>query len=129
MLTNRRDQHVLTTPIAGVSLITQVLYIVVFLTRYLDLFWRTPADSLFLFTHKIFYISASAFVVFLMTRVYPRTREREKAWKLGASCLIGAVIAAYPMTLANVKWTRATFVEVNFRPDAFAVVGNMNLST
>jgi hypothetical protein len=29
-----------------------------------------------------------------MLRVYARTRERETAWKLGASCLAGSAICA-----------------------------------
>lgn len=36
-----------------------------------------------------------------MTKVYPRTREREKAWKFGAFCLIGAIVACYPVKLLN----------------------------
>lgn len=71
----------------GVSLITQFLYVLVFLTRYLDLFWTDPRSSLWNFTLKNFYIWSSIYVIVLMTRVFPRSREREKAYRLGASCL------------------------------------------
>jgi hypothetical protein len=75
----------------GVSLITQALYCLVFITRYLDIFlfntlWNTVL--------KFFYIISSLYILFLMTRVYARTREREKAWKLGAFSLFGSAIAA-----------------------------------
>jgi hypothetical protein len=73
----------------GVSLITQALYCLVFISRYLDIFlfntmWNTVL--------KFFYILSSLYILFLMLRVYARTREREKAWKLGAFSLIGSAI-------------------------------------
>jgi ER lumen protein retaining receptor len=84
----------------GVSLITQVLYILVFCTRYLDLFW-TPIFGRWIFwwnfCFKVFYIASSAYIVFLMTSVFARTREREKAWKFGIYCLVGAAVLAMPV--------------------------------
>ncbi|KAF2801675.1 ER lumen protein retaining receptor [Mytilinidion resinicola] len=81
----------------GVSLITQVLYATVFLTRYLDIF-HVPAtgdwNHVWNFTLKIFYTLSSLYIIFLMTRVYARTREREKAWKFGVYCFLGALILA-----------------------------------
>lgn len=43
---------------------------------------------------RIFYITTSLYIVFLMTRVYARTREREKAWKMGLWSLVGSVVCA-----------------------------------
>ncbi|CAD0085460.1 unnamed protein product [Aureobasidium vineae] len=43
---------------------------------------------------KVFYISTSLYIVFLMTRVYARTREREKAWKMGLWSVLGSVVCA-----------------------------------
>ena len=43
---------------------------------------------------KIFYILSSLYILFLMMRVYARTRERETAWKLGALCLVGSGVGA-----------------------------------
>ncbi|KAM3086142.1 hypothetical protein ACMFMG_000282 [Clarireedia jacksonii] len=76
----------------GVSLITQVLYAVVFCTRYIDLF--TAAPHLWNTTLKVFYIISSLYIIFLMLRVYARTRERETAWKLGGLCLVGSAALA-----------------------------------
>jgi hypothetical protein len=75
----------------GVSLITQALYCLVFVSRYLDIlqrntFWNTSL--------KAFYILSSLYILFLMMRVYARTREREKAWKLGAFCLATSALLA-----------------------------------
>jgi len=81
----------------GVSLITQVLYAAVFLTRYLDIFHVPVGEDwghVWNFTLKIFYTLSSLYIIFLMTRVYARTREREKAWKFGVYCFLGALILA-----------------------------------
>jgi hypothetical protein len=82
-------------------LITQVLYILVFATRYLDLFNSNIFSEWLLwwnFCLKIFYIVSSAYIVFLMTFVYARTREKEKAWKFGLYCFGGALALAIPVT-------------------------------
>jgi hypothetical protein len=83
-----------------VSLISQVLYAFVFLSRYLDIFHTNPFHdhtSFYLFFAKLFYIGTSLYIVFLMTFVYARTREREKAWKFGMWCLIVAAVLALPV--------------------------------
>ena len=80
---------------SGVSLITQALYCVVFIVRYLDLFYITSGFLGFWnFSLKVFYITSSLYIVFLMTRVYARTREREKAWKIGIWSLVGSIVSA-----------------------------------
>ncbi|KAF2822477.1 hypothetical protein CC86DRAFT_372983 [Ophiobolus disseminans] len=79
----------------GVSLITQALYASVFCTRYLDIFTSpVTADGAHVwnFTLKLFYTLSSFYIIFLMTSVYARTREREKAWKFGLYCLSGAIV-------------------------------------
>ncbi|KAH7347036.1 ER lumen protein retaining receptor-domain-containing protein [Pyrenochaeta sp. MPI-SDFR-AT-0127] len=81
----------------GVSLITQVLYALVFGTRYLDIFTSSATKDgwhTWNFTLKIFYTLSSLYIIFLMTSVYARTREREKAWKFGMYCLLGSVVVA-----------------------------------
>lgn len=40
-----------------------------------------------------------------MLRIYPRTREREKAWKLAIYTLIGSVVIAPPFTVIFKKFT------------------------
>lgn len=86
----------------GVSLITQSLYCLVFITRYLDLF---QIYSYWNFVLKIFYILSSLYIIFLMMRVYARTREREKAWKFGGACLVGsAVLAPFVMMIFRKKF-------------------------
>jgi hypothetical protein len=79
-----------------VSLLTQALYAIVFVTRYLDLFrashWREGQAYLIFF--KLFYIFTSFYIIALMTYAYARTREREKSWKLATWCAVGSAIGA-----------------------------------
>ncbi|TVY53364.1 ER lumen protein-retaining receptor, partial [Lachnellula suecica] len=96
----------------GVSLITQGLYSVVFVMRYLDLFVKDMNKNLWNYVLKIFYISTSLYILFLMLRVYARTREREKAWKLGGVSFVGsAVLAPFMMMIfkSKIQWS---FMEV-----------------
>jgi len=83
----------------GVSLITQLSYLLVFCSRYLFLpLWsaydRSEFHKIWNLTLKLFYIASSAYIVFIMMRVYARTREKEKAWKLGIGSLLGSAVAA-----------------------------------
>lgn len=47
-----------------------------------------------------------------MLRVYARTREREKAWKLGAACLVGSAIGAPLMMMIFKKTAYWGWMEV-----------------
>jgi hypothetical protein len=92
-----------------VSLITQSLYCLVFVTRYLDLF---QIYSIWNFVLKIFYILSSLYIIFLMMRVYARTREREKAWKFGGACLVGSAVLAPIVMMIFRKKVDWAFMEV-----------------
>ena len=72
-------------------MITQMLYAVVFCTRYLDLFGEE--QYLWNLFFKIFYIASSIYIVAVMKWVYPRTREKEISWKIGAVALAGSALA------------------------------------
>jgi hypothetical protein len=47
-----------------------------------------------------------------MTRIYARTREREKAWKLGGYATGGSLILAPIVTLIFRGWSGSKPVEV-----------------
>lgn len=95
-----------------VSLITQGMYCLVFIYRYLDLFIPDRNNSMWNYVLKIFYILSSLYIMFLMLPVYARTREREKAWKFGGVAFVGsAIVAPFVMMIFKKKgiWS---FVEV-----------------
>jgi hypothetical protein len=74
----------------GVSLLTQALYCLVFLTRYLDLFLYSPFFNIYNTLFKITYILTSFYILYLMLRVYPRSRESESQWRLSFYILLFA---------------------------------------
>ena len=76
-------------PYPGVSLITQILYAVVFCSRYINLFHETSPWNIFF---KVFYITTSFYIIVIMRWVYPRSRELELAWKMGGAILVGSLI-------------------------------------
>jgi hypothetical protein len=89
----------------GVSLITQALYAFVFCTRYIDLIWKAPKQNWWNFFFKIFYIVSSFYILLLMTKVYARTREREKAWRIATYSLLGSIILSPVITsIAQKTW-------------------------
>ncbi|KAJ5094211.1 hypothetical protein N7456_010072 [Penicillium angulare] len=88
----------------GVSLLTQMLYGLVFVARYLDLFssysWSFGVEgSVYNLSFKLFYLASSLYLVFIMMKVFPRTREKERAWKLGIYSVIGSLVLAPVMIL------------------------------
>jgi glucose-6-phosphate-specific signal transduction histidine kinase len=85
----------------GVSFITQILYALVFCSRYLDVFKERSTWNLLF---KIFYILTSFYILGVMQWFYPRSREREISWKLGAVVLGGSLVLSPFMMLIFEKY-------------------------
>lgn len=64
------------------------------------------------FTLKLFYIGSSFYIIGLMMRVFARTREKERAWKMGSFCLGGSAAAAPLVLLVFKRWHHYNFHEV-----------------
>lgn len=104
----------------GISLLFQSLYALVFLTRYLDLLWTPPAYDVYIFFMKIAYIASSLYTIYLMLRVYPRSRELEWSWHLAAYG-VGFVLTSFGVTavaqglrglnFSEVMWTFSIMLE------------------
>ena len=99
----------------GISLLTQSLYLLVFLLRYLDLFsaasWHS-GSAFYNTPFKLIYILTSAYILYLMFRRYARTRESETEYKLAAYILCISLLAA-PVFMGIFKemWTLTRFCE------------------
>ena len=81
----------------GISIKTQELYLVVFITRYLDLF--TTFYSMYNTLMKILYISATAYIIYMVKGTEPFKTTYEKAhdsflhWKFAVlPCVILAIV-------------------------------------
>lgn len=94
----------------GVSLITQGLYALVFCTRYLDIFHEKIIWNLLF---KIVYIFSSFYTIGVMQWLFPRSRERELSWKMGAGVLAAAaVLSPFMMMIFEKHWAFRTWMWV-----------------
>jgi len=100
---------------AGVSLKTQELYLVVFLTRYLDLF--TSFYSLYNSVMKLVFILSSVGVVYLMRyhKVVKLTYDREhdtfRTLFLLAPCVLLALVVHERWGMMELMWTFSIYLE------------------
>ncbi|KIY71558.1 hypothetical protein CYLTODRAFT_390269 [Cylindrobasidium torrendii FP15055 ss-10] len=79
----------------GVSLLTQIMYAFVFVTRYLDLLYRFL--SIYNTAMKVFYIASSLYIIFAMLKLFPYTRESHKAWGIGIISTVASAVLAIPI--------------------------------
>ncbi|KAM4068059.1 ER lumen protein retaining receptor domain-containing protein [Hirsutella rhossiliensis] len=87
----------------GVSFITQALYALVFCSRYLDIFREHSVWNLLF---KIFYITSSFYILGVMQWLYPRSRERELSWKMGAAVLgASLLLSPFMMMIFEKVWS------------------------
>ncbi|KAJ5156211.1 hypothetical protein N7492_009014 [Penicillium capsulatum] len=104
----------------GVSLLTQMLYALVFATRYLDIFasysWAFSKGGMGLVWNilfKLFYLASSIYIVFIMMKVFPRTREKERAWKIGIWSVLGSLgLAPIVVLVFERSFPSAWFLEL-----------------
>eukprot|EP00048_Salpingoeca_helianthica_P014956 m.224408 g.224408 ORF g.224408 m.224408 type:complete len:213 (-) comp16459_c0_seq1:157-795(-) len=109
---------------AGISGKSQVLFALVFLTRYLDLF--TQFVSLYNTVMKVLFIASSCATVFLIYRkfrpTYDGNHDTFRIEFLLAPSLILALIFHYSFTVLEVLWSFSIFLEaVAILPQLFMV--------
>ena len=100
----------------GISIKTQELYLLVFVTRYLDLF--TTYYSLYNSIMKILYISATAYIIYMVRYTEPYKTNFDKAqdsfqhWEFAAlPCAFIALITNFILG-SNPFFSISFFVEV-----------------
>ncbi|ORE21291.1 ER lumen protein retaining receptor [Rhizopus microsporus] len=97
----------------GISFKTQLLYAIVFVTRYLDLF--TKFISLYNTSMKIFFIASSVYILYLMHIKFKATYDAgldtfRIEYLLGVASLLGlATTAEY--SIIEVLWTFSIWLE------------------
>lgn len=102
-----------TRSIAGISFKTQLLYTIVFVTRYLDLFFSYI--SLYNTLMKLFFIGSSFYILYLMRVVYSKS-ETQKIDTFRTELLIGAsvilaIITTYDYSISEILWTFSLWLE------------------
>ncbi|KAL4927828.1 ER lumen protein retaining receptor-domain-containing protein [Aspergillus undulatus] len=99
---------------SGLSFKSQALYLMVFVTRYLDLFWAFT-DSLYNTTFKILFIGSSGYIIYLMLNDYRPTHDPNldtfKVQYLLASSAILALIFPHDYSISEILWTFSIWLE------------------
>ncbi|KAE9408705.1 ER lumen protein retaining receptor [Gymnopus androsaceus JB14] len=97
----------------GISFKTQALYVAVFVTRYLDLFFRWI--SLYNTSMKVFFIGSSCYILYLMKYRYrpsndPSIDTFRLEFLLGP-CVVFALIFNYHFWPTEILWSFSIFLE------------------
>ncbi|XP_048325505.1 ER lumen protein-retaining receptor [Ziziphus jujuba] len=100
---------------AGVSLKTQEMYVMVFLTRYIDLF--TTYYSFYNILMKLFFIGTSVAIVWYMRfhkvvkQTYNKDQDTFKHYYLVLACFVLALLIPHNYTVMEVLWTFSIYLE------------------
>ncbi|KAE8348122.1 ER lumen protein retaining receptor-domain-containing protein [Aspergillus coremiiformis] len=99
---------------SGLSFKSQALYLMVFVTRYLDLFWAF-SESLYNTTFKILFIASSAYIIYLMLNDYKPTHDPnidtfQVQYLLGFSALL-AFLFPHDYSISEIFWTFSIWLE------------------
>ncbi|KAG0003949.1 endoplasmic reticulum retention protein [Entomortierella chlamydospora] len=102
-----------TRSVAGISFKTQALYATVFLTRYIDLV--NNFISVYNTVMKIFFISSSLYIVYLMKIKFkatndPRLDTFQVQYVVGGAAVL-SLIANYEFTVQEILWTFSVYLE------------------
>ncbi|KAF9874414.1 ER lumen protein retaining receptor [Colletotrichum karsti] len=97
---------------AGISFKSQALYLLVYITRYLDLF---STSSLWNLVFKILFISSQGYIVYLMTTAYKPTNDPNQdtfrvQYLLGGAAVL-AIIFPYYYTFWEILWAFSIWLE------------------
>ncbi|KAF2264294.1 ER lumen protein retaining receptor [Lojkania enalia] len=101
---------------SGISFKSQFLYLMVYLTRYVDLLWTFyKPDNLYLTVFKIFFIGSSAYTVYLMLNDYKPTHDPnldtfKVQYLLGGSAVL-AILFPAKYTFYEISWTFSIWLE------------------
>lgn len=103
-----------TNSCSGISFKSQALYLIVYVTRYIDLFW-TFTDSAYNTIFKILFLASSGYTIYLMTTAYKPTHDpnldtfRVQYLLLGS--LVCALIYPYQYTVTEILWAFSIWLE------------------
>ncbi|KAI1405548.1 ER lumen protein retaining receptor [Hypoxylon fuscum] len=97
---------------SGISFKSQALYLMVYVTRYLDLF---STSSLYNILFKILFIGSQGYIVYLMTSKYKSTVDPNLdtfrvQYLLGGAAVL-AVLMPYKYTVSEILWAFSIWLE------------------
>lgn len=108
------DKMIRTNSCSGISFKSQALYLIVYVTRYLDIF-STFTANYYNTIFKLLFLSSSGYTIYLMTTAYKPTQStpldtfRVQYLFLGAAVL--AVLFPYRYTAIEILWAFSIWLE------------------
>jgi len=97
----------------GISFKTQALYVGVFVTRYLDLFYNFV--SVYNSVMKLFFIASSCYILYLMKFKHRPTHDPSidtfKLEYILAPCLVFGLLFNYKFTFGEISWSFSIWLE------------------
>ncbi|MCJ1319362.1 endoplasmic reticulum retention protein [Xylographa vitiligo] len=99
---------------SGISFKSQALYLIVYVTRYLDIFW-TFTSSAWNTSFKLLFLGSSAYTVYLMINDYKPTHDPgvdtfKVEYLLGGSAIL-AILFPYEYTPTEILWAFSIWLE------------------
>ena len=92
---------------SGISFKSQVLYLLVYATRYLDIFWTFTTGTVWNTTFKLLFLASQSYTVYLMLNDYKPTHDPnidtfKVQYLLGGSAVLG-ILFPYRYELSEVR--------------------------
>lgn len=112
--------------VAGLSFKTQALYMLVYVTRYLDLLFR-PWNSLYNVLFKFLYLGTNGYVLWLMSSKFHNTRSPASVDTFKVEYLLGfsaifALLFHFNFTIIELMWSFSIWLEsVAILPQLFMI--------
>ncbi|KAI3395790.1 hypothetical protein diail_873 [Diaporthe ilicicola] len=106
---------------SGISFKSQALYLLVYVTRYLDIF---QTNSVYNLLFKIAFIGAQGYIIYLMTTAYKPTNDPNVdtfrvQYLLGGAAVL-AILLPYKYTVSEILWAFSIWLEsVAIMPQLF----------
>jgi len=99
---------------SGISFKSQALYFVVYVTRYIDIFWSFT-DSAWNTIFKIIFLASSAYTLYLMLNDYKPTHDPnvdtfKVSYLLGGAAVL-AILFPYKYTFPEILWAFSIWLE------------------
>ncbi|TLS25741.1 hypothetical protein PpBr36_07003 [Pyricularia pennisetigena] len=97
---------------AGISFKSQCLYLLVYITRYLDLF---STSSIYNVVFKILFIGSQSYIIYLMATAYKPTNDPNvdtfRVQYLLGGAFVMAIVFPYAWTLWEILWAFSIWLE------------------
>ncbi|KAK3696008.1 endoplasmic reticulum retention protein [Vermiconidia calcicola] len=100
---------------SGISFKSQFLYLAVYVTRYLDLFWTDPTKYVWNTIFKIIFICSQTYIVYLMLTDYKPTHDPNQdtfkvQYLIGGAAVLGLLLP-YKYTVPEMLWAFSIWLE------------------